>query len=373
MRIRRWAAIAAAIPASLLVAGYGALSYISGTVLWWLPPENLTVVSWGEDYQRAQMVSLFHPFTDETGVDVDATIYGGGLNEVRSQVASGTIEWDVVDFDLADAAAACREGLLERIDPATLPAAEDGTSAAADFVPGAVGSCWIGSAVYSQIIAYAPGKFPEAPRTAADFFDLARFPGKRGLRDSGPQYNLALALLADGVSPGEVYSLLATEEGAARAFAKLDSIKPSILWWRRPNEPIDMLTRGDVAMTTALNGRVFAAETSGGGIKPIWDGQLYSLDVFGIPRGTSRLERALEFVRYVTSTGPLAEQSRWVPYGPARHSAAVLAGENDKGMAMRPFLPTAPENFGNALLMDPDWWAANGEALQERWTAWRGQ
>ena len=43
-----------------------------------------------------------------------------------------------------------------------------------------------------------------------------------------PQGNLEWALLADGVKPEEVYSLLETEAGRERAFAKLDTIKSEV-------------------------------------------------------------------------------------------------------------------------------------------------
>ncbi len=61
-----------------------------------------------------------------------------------------------MDFELPDAIAACRLGLLERIDAAALPPGADGAPAARDFVKNAVGPCWVGSVVYSQVIAYAP-------------------------------------------------------------------------------------------------------------------------------------------------------------------------------------------------------------------------
>ena len=73
--------------------------------------------------------------------------------------------------------------------------------------------------------AFANGK----PATLNDFFDLQRFPGPRGLRDSGPKYNLELALMADGIPSWQVYSVLTTRAGANRAFAKLDTIVRELL------------------------------------------------------------------------------------------------------------------------------------------------
>ena len=61
-----------------------------------------------------------------------------------------------------------------------------------------------------------------------------------------------------------------------------------------------------------------------------------------------------------------------LPYGPARQSAIRLVGRNpETNEEMRGHLPTAPENFSNALAVDPDWWAAHGTELDKRWTEWR--
>nr|TFG54760.1 MAG: extracellular solute-binding protein [Hyphomicrobiales bacterium] len=371
--LRRWI-LRALAGAGVLVAGAaGGLA----TLLMYpslLARENLTVVSWGDAYQQAQTIAFFHPFSDRTGIDLDGTIYGGGIGEIISQVESGEVLWDVVDFDLGDAVTACREGLLETIDPSMLPAGANGENAENDFVPGALGPCWAGTVVYSQIIAYAPSRTNAPPNSAADFFDLENFPGMRALRDAGPEYNLPLALFADGAGPSEIYPLLKTEQGIARAFAKLETIKDSVLWWRRPNEPIEMLAGGEIIMTTALNGRAFDAQNANADIATLWDGQVYGLDVFGIPKGTPARERAIEFVIFASSPAPLAEISSRLPYGPARLSASALVGPNPiTGQTMREHLPTAPENFQNALLIDPEWWAENGAPLRARWDAWRAE
>jgi putative spermidine/putrescine transport system substrate-binding protein len=362
MRLPRWLA------ATLVIV------VLLGAGLYWVtrPAPSITVVSWGDAYGRAQTLALFHPYTDKTHVDINIANYGGGLKEIAAQVASGDVQWDVVDLELEDAAAACRQGLLENLQGIELPPGVNGVGAQRDFVPGALGPCWVGSVVYSQVIGVDTTQFSETqPATAADFFDLARFPGPRGLRDGSPKYNLELALLADGVKFWQVYAVLGTQSGANRAFAKLDSIKSSIKWWRRPAEPAEMLARGEVAMSTTLNARIFSIDPAPK-IRTIWDGQLYQLDVFGIPKGDPNKERALDFIRFATGSAPLAQEAQLLPYGPARLSAIAQVGRNpDTNADMRPHLPTTPRNFARALAVDPDWWAKHGPALEARWAAWR--
>ena len=71
-----------------------------------------------------------------------------------------------------------------------------------------------------------------------------------------------MALMADGVPAAEVYDMLETDEGVDRAFAKLDTIKADVVWWEAGAQPPQLLADGEVAMTTAYNGRIFNAAVS---------------------------------------------------------------------------------------------------------------
>ena len=332
----------------------------------------LTAVTWSGPYGRAQASALFLPYEQKTGVDVHIAQYDGGLGQLRRQATSKEKDWDVIDLELPDAIAACREGLLEPVDATTLPAGANSEPAAADFVPSAIGPCWVGSVVYSQLIAYAPARFGSAhPISLSDFLDTTRFPGPRALRSTSAKFNLELALLADGVSPKDVYGVLSTDQGVARALKKLDTIRSATVWWTRSSEPAAMLLDGRAAFATILNGDVYDAAIHHRKLGTIWDRQLYELDVFGIPKGDPKRDMAMDFVRFATSAPSLAGVSNWVPYGPARRSALKLVGKNPElGIAMRDFLPTAPEHFATAFAIDDAWWQAHGSEIEPRWQAW---
>ena len=125
--------------------------------------------------------------------------YNGGLAQIRAQVETGNVYWDVVDLNVADAVLGCDEGLLELIAVEDLSPAADGTPAEEDFYPGTLTDCGMGTIFFSSIYAYHPQHFTDAkPETIEDFFDLERFPGRRGMRRV-PGDNLEIALLADGV------------------------------------------------------------------------------------------------------------------------------------------------------------------------------
>lgn len=333
------------------------------------PPANadeLTVVSWGGAYTKSQMLAFIQPYRQNTGAELDVIDYAGGLEQIRAQVRSLNVKWDVVDLELADAIRGCEQGLLEKIDPALLPAAPDGTPARDDFIDGSLQECAVGSVVWSTVLAYdTRSTGARAPRRVEDFFDVDTFPGRRGMRRT-PKGNLEWALLADGVSAERIYTVLETPEGLERAFAVLDRIKPHVVWWEDGAQPPRMLETGRVVMTSSYSGRIYEANVNRGqelGI--VWDHQIWNIDLWAIPRGSPDRERALEFIKFATATEQLAEQAKHIPYGPVRQSALARVPAHT-----RPHLPTETHNFATALQINARWWAEHFEHIDRQFEEW---
>lgn len=351
----------------LLLSAATALSVSAGVAL----AKDLTVVSWGGAYTKSQVEAYHKPWQAKTGKTITSEDYNGGIAEIKAQVEAGNVTWDMVDVELSDAVRACDEGLVEPIDPSILPAGADGTPAGDDFLPGTLHECAVASIVWSTIFAYDKSKLPNGPTTIADFFDLKKFPGKRGLRKN-PKANLEMALMADGVPAAEVYDVLDTPEGVDRAFAKLDTIKDSVVWWEAGAQPPQLLADGEVVMTTAYNGRIFNAVA--GEDKPfeiVWDGQVWDLDLWVVLKGAPHKEAAIDFLKFSTATEQLAAQASWISYGPARKSSSPLVGKYaTKDIDMKPQMPTNPDNLKNATQNNFEFWADNQDELNERFNAW---
>ena len=219
------------------------------------PAPILTVMTWPGAYGRAQASAQMHPYAAKKNVDVRTALWDGELAEVAAMVKNRAYKADVIDFELPAAVRACNQRLLEKIDPAILPAGADKIAAARDFVPGAIGPCWVGGMVYSQLIVFSP-RMKHTPETLADFFDRKKFPGRRALSRANAKFNLELALLADGVAPTEIYKALDTPEGLDRAFARLAALKP--VWAHDSKDALEWVKNGQAVMATALNGDVQA-------------------------------------------------------------------------------------------------------------------
>lgn len=325
---------------------------------------SLTVVSFGGAYGAAQDKHQVQPFIKESGLPVLFESYAGGVAEIKAQVESGQVHWDVVDIETIDLERACAEGLLEIIPHEILLVGEDGTAALDDFIPEAVeNECGIGQMVWSTVFAYNDDTIgAQTPESIADFFDVDNIPGKRGLRKR-PQVNLEWALLADGVSPDELYDHLATPEGQAQAWAKLDSIKDHIVWFDSWSQAPQLLNDGGAVLVQSAHGRFYDAIAKEN--KPftiVWDGHIYDLDAWGIVAGTPYLDEALDFVAFTTGTTPLAGFED-VAYGPARRSSLALVDP-----AVRTHMPSAHLDIG--LQADSLFWADYGESLGETFNEW---
>jgi putative spermidine/putrescine transport system substrate-binding protein len=344
----------------------GAVAAVISTSASGVAADSITIASFGGAYSESQKKAYTEPFQKEAGIPVNMTDYNGGLGEIRAQVEAGTVTWDVVDVEMQDAVRGCDDGLFESLKDLKLPAAADGTQAADDFLPGTLTDCGVGSIVWSTIVAYRNDSFAsEKPTTIFDFFDTAKFPGKRGAMKK-PQTLLEWALIADGVPKEKVYETLATEEGVARAFAKLDTLKADIVWWEAHAQAPQLLADGEVAMTMAANGRIFdAIFKDKQPFTIVWDHQIWNLDLWSIPKGSPRVAEAKQFIAFAAEPARLAAQTQHISYGPVRKSAAAMVDE-----AIQAQLPTAPTNFATALQNDFQFWADHGDALNERFNVW---
>jgi putative spermidine/putrescine transport system substrate-binding protein len=327
---------------------------------------DLTFASWGGPYMRSQMLAFVRPFERETGNEVEVEFYNGGLDEVRLQVRSANVKWDVVDLLEEDLIRACEAGLLEKIDASRLAPSPEGTPPAEDFIDNALQPCGVGTMAWATVVAYDPEAFPgEKPQTLADFFDVQRFPGPRGLQRD-PRIIMEWALLADGVQADQVYETLATADGVERALSVMDAIKPHLVWWREGSEAVDLLDGGRVAMTSIWGGEMTdAVLKQGHDMVPLWDGLVLKLDHLAVLKGSPNRKTAIEFVRFATSPRRLAEQVRHVYHGPARRSSLALIDDGIKA-----YLPTTPERMETAIKNNGRFWADNQVQLQRRFEAW---
>ena len=339
--------------------------------------DSMTLVSWGGAYQKSQIKAYAEPYQamnegleivwDESSAEAVA--------KMRAMNEAGNITWDLVDVTAASAMRLCDEGLAMEIDHDELLApAPDGTDASDDFGDLIVSDCFIPQIVYSTTVGYRTDLVGDTPPTSiCALFDTETYPGKRSL-EKRPINTMEWALYCDGVAKEDIYDVLETEEGQDRAFAKLDTIKDDVVWWSAGADTPQLLADGEVIMGSTYNGRLFSLiEEQDQPVEMLWDMQVFDLDGWIIPEGLpeERLNRVKDFVRFATDTQRLADQAKYISYGPARASSAPLVGEHaELGIDMAPHMPTDPNNAQNTMLYNYEWWADYRDDLDAKFQAW---
>ena len=345
---------------------------------------ELTIVSWGGAYTASQQNAYHSPYMEKNpGVKiVNDDSSGEAVAKLRAMNEAGNLSWDLVDVTAADAIRLCDEGLAKEVDHnRALAAAPDGTPASEDFGDLIISPCFIPQIVYSTTFGHRTDVAEwggKTPQTIADVFDLEKFPGKRAL-EKVPINNLEWALLADGVPAAEIYDALSTDEGVNRAFAKLDTIKDHVIWWPagKAAQAIQYIADGEALIVSAYNGRLFSViEEDKQPVAMLWDWQVFDLDGWIVPAGLppEREEAVLTYLKFATDTKRLADQAKYISYGPARASSAPLVGKHaELGIEMGPHMPTDPKNSKTTLLYNFEWWADHRDDLDERFQAWLAQ
>lgn len=329
---------------------------------------DITISAWGGAYQKAQQQALFTPFEKLTGIQINTQLQSGGLDMLTSDNVP-----DLVDMEEADGQLACDKGLLHRIDFAEMLESEKrDVPIKNDFLSNAFLPCGVAHITFSTLVAFDANAFPnEKPLVIKDFFDLKRFPGKRGLRKNSGTI-LEWALMADGVPISQVYDLLSTERGLRLAFRRLESLRGHIVWWDKPEEPGQLLAAGQVTMTSGYNGRFFDDQIKNKALTLLWDGQIIDRSIWVIPSAITELKTEVkQFIRFATQPKQMAKVAERIPYGPTRLSALKYIGNHPiEGIAMKNHLPSSPLHLKRALFRDTRWYARTHKLRSQAFDRW---
>jgi putative spermidine/putrescine transport system substrate-binding protein len=308
--------------------------------------KEVNFASWGGSYQEAQSKALLEPAAEATGIKVNQETYGG-MSDVRLQVSSGQVSLDIVVSGSGGAARAAAEGLLEPLDYDVIDVST--------FYPGLYDEYCVGGDVFSVVGAWNTNTYGEdGPQNWAEFFDTEKFPGSRAYRGkvSGA---LEPAIMADGVAPEDVYTVLDSEEGIERAINKIRELKPNIsVFWTSGAQQAQLMKDGEVDMTTGWNGRFDNAKKDGAKVSYTFNQALLDYDCFAIPKGAPNKDVAMEFLNEISKAEYQDDLPKYITYGPT-NKAAYETGEISAEMAA--MLPSSPENSAKQLPISLEWYA----------------
>lgn len=314
---------------------------------------QLTIADPGGPFGPAWRKAFYDPFEKETGNKVvNVAREAEPTAQFKAIVETKSYTWDVCTLTLSARDILTKQNLLEPIGftHADVPT----------LMPEAISQYWMGTDVYSTVLAYRTDRMKTAPESWADYWDIKKFPGRRSLRKN-PIDSLEQALLADGVPLDKLYPL-----DVDRAFKKLDQIKPHVnVWWTGGAQSTQLLQSGEVDMITGWNARFQAAIDGGTPAKIVWNQGLYSIEGWAIPKGNPRADAAREFIRFCSDPARQAVYTEVLAYGPTNLDAyKTIPAERATA------LPTSPGNLKQMTVANEDWWSANRAAVTERFNSW---
>jgi putative spermidine/putrescine transport system substrate-binding protein len=319
---------------------------------WSQTSRPLVFTSWGGTTQAAQKKHWIDPYVAAGGAVVmdGPTDYG----KFKAMVESGNVVWDVVDVEADFAAKATKDGLLEPIDYSVVDKAQ--------LDPRFAGTHHVGSFSYSFVLGFNKDVYKTStPDTWADLFDLKKYPGKRTLYKWSAPGVLELALLADGVPADKLYPL-----DLDRAFKKLDTIKPQVIWWTGGAQSQQLLASGEAPMGMFWNGRVHAIEGSKVNVAASWKQNLAAADVLVVPKGTKNKAAAMKFLAAATSAKSQASFATETGYAPINTGSKAL-------MPPAAVKELPEQHVADQINLNMAYWAENREAIAKRWYAWQAQ
>ncbi|MCP4879181.1 MAG: ABC transporter substrate-binding protein, partial [Gammaproteobacteria bacterium] len=317
--------------------------------------DEVVFASWGGSFQDTLRSTMLEPASKALGITVkeDTT---NGIQDVRAQINAGAVAWDVTEQELSTCETLKQEGSLEPLDYNLI----DTMGVPQELI----NSHYVGLLAFTKVIAYRKDKFGDnGPQSWADFWDVDKFPGNRGMHGK-VNYNLEAALMADGVPVAEVYDTLATDEGMKRAWSKLAEIVPHVtVWYRGGAQSAQLLRDGEVDMIHMGQNHVGYINDDGVGVNFTYAGATMDVDCLLVPKGAPNKENAMRLISEMINAETQARLVKAMPFGPANSDAfnvGILTDEQAKR------LPTFPDNFAPQLLVDPKFYIGQlGELTEE--------
>jgi putative spermidine/putrescine transport system substrate-binding protein len=317
---------------------------------------EVIVTSGGGSWEDAQRVAFFEPFEKETGIKV--ALVAEDHAKLLASVDAGVTEADLTSINAGQLA-----GFKKRnaIVPTNYSFFTPETLAG---IPKVLKNEYgVGANYYSIGVAYNTDRFPDdkGPKNWRDYFDIEKYPGPRGMANCDKIIDggmLEGALLGDGVEPDKLYPL-----DMDRAFKKIEAFKPQVKkWWAAGAEAPQGLINGELDVSSAYNGRIFAARKQGAPLKFEWDQSLLQYDYWVTMRGSPNPENAAKFLAFISKPEQQAAFVKAIGYGPINDDTYKLLDP-----AMSPDLPGSPENIERQILQNYDWWTSAGSDGRTNW------
>jgi putative spermidine/putrescine transport system substrate-binding protein len=312
-------------------------------------PQTLAWVDGGGAYGETVKKDILGPWQAATA-DKIVQVSGTDNAKLRAMVEAKRVVWDVYNGDNTWGTDLDAKWLVP-LDYSVIPKDQ--------ILPGFATKYRVANMIYSIQLAYNTDKVKQAPSGWADFFDLQKFPGKRGVMDYSAGGIFEIALLADGVSPDHLYPL-----DIDRAIRKLNTIKSSLVFWQSGAQSEDLVGSGEVSMVMTYNARAFDVKNvQKKPVDYVFGGQILAAAYLTVPKGSEHVDEAMKLISYAVSKDVNGKLSAALPVAPSNRDATP-------DPVMKQALPTSHFDEPHATF-DDQWIAEHSSDLESRYQAWK--
>ncbi|EJJ26691.1 extracellular solute-binding protein [Rhizobium sp. CF142] len=314
----------------------------------------------GGSYGDALREVWFEPFEKETGIKVNIGV-GASLALAKLQTVNPNgAEWDIVDLPNPAFITAVNENIL-------LPV--EGRIDFSKILPKYVTPYGWSYTAFVYVVGRNSKLIPNAaaPQTWADMWDTKRYSGKRSLNNVNTSaVSLEAALMADGVTPANIYPL-----DLDRAFASLDKLqKGNIVWGMSLQDPVQQIGSGQTPVGGIYTGRAIMANRQGAGIAYSLKQGIIGGDSLGVIRTSNNKDEAFTLLNFMATRGDLsAKFVERTSYGiPHVDVESLLPKDADD---IRAALPTNPVLQETALFNNAQYYAEHMPEVLRRFQEWQ--
>ena len=349
---------------------------------------EVTVMSWGGKYQSVQKSTLGNTFTQQGGTEINWISWSDNPRlKIQDIIKKDTknLSVDILDlligsrFSLNEIETNCKNGALYKFDlNKDLKSKSNSVPLNKDYLAPVLSDCLVGNILFSWNFAFnSPSFINSKPSSAEDFFDVEKFPGKRGLYYL-PKTNIEFALMADGINEKGVYQVLQNQTGAInRAFKKIKNLcnhpKGGCVFWKSGNEPSELLKTGKVVMSTGWSNRFYENQINNNyNLQQVWNNQIIDYEFYAINNNSQKIDEALEFLKFISS--PKIELSflKEIPYSSWKKTNIIYYDEyfkssNTDESKVYEFFPIKKNNFKYQLFINHKYWEQNFLNINKRW------
>ena len=327
---RKWRAVAlaAALPAALMVVGPSASA------------QSISMASWGGGVGETWRKAFAEPFQTETGIKVNITDVPNPEAQVRTQAKAPQYNAAVVSY--FEAAKLYRDGLLETFDPAELPELADTPDIYKLKTPDGK---LIGAPVYFTYYGIAFNTDFVKPSEMTSWADLGNEKWKGMTAITQPIYSSTyhLTILSHALGGDE------KDVSAAVPVFKQHAANAAVVYTSLA-QLNQLLTRGEVVASPYYLARIWAMKRDG--VKNIEislpkEGALMLPYMVVVPKGSADRSAAMKWLNYAASPAPQLRTAELFGYFPL-NAKAVVPKEQEQVLGM-----SVPEM--KSRLFQPDW------------------